>query len=322
MNCSEAQQALVTRLSGELTPSGAASLAAHLEECPACRHEARAYEDAWSRLAEEPLPRPSADFLHDTRRELERETLRRRVVPFRSRPVLTWAARAAVLALAAAGGFLAAKSGRITPGVQVVPREKLPFLTERTVDVSRTVPDLSGQPRVANVAYRPADAAGKIGVSFDVTTRYTIVGRPDQDGIANVLAYLVTGSAGTEGTRARAIDLVSQHYGTETPPPSPQVVSALAATLKADKNPGVRKKAAEALAALPPTAEIRDALMAALKSDANPAVRIAAVEGLAHAATTLHDAATIETLREKATDQQETGYVRSKAATALKHLEL
>ncbi|HTS03317.1 MAG TPA: HEAT repeat domain-containing protein, partial [Thermoanaerobaculia bacterium] len=89
-----------------------------------------------------------------------------------------------------------------------------------------------------------------------------------------------------------------------------------------DRNPGVRKKAAEALAQMPPTPETRDALAAALKNDPNPAVRILAVEGLAKAATVLKDASSIETLRQKASDDHENGYVRSQAALALSKIEI
>jgi hypothetical protein len=46
------------------------------------------------------------------------------------------------------------------------------------------------------------------------------------------------------------------------------------------------------------------------------------VEGLAKAAITLRDPAAIETLREKASDDRETGYVRVKAARALQRVDL
>ena len=105
-------------------------------------------------------------------------------------------------------------------------------------------------------------------------------------------------------------------------PVSPEIVTLLRRTLETDKNPGVRKKAAEALAQMPPTTETRDALAAALKNDSNPAVRILAVEGLAKAAAVLKDASSIESLRQKAADDRENGYVRSQAALALSKIEI
>jgi len=158
-------------------------------------------------------------------------------------------------------------------------------------------------------------------VSFDVTTRYTVVGRPEDKGVADLLVSLMSGATETEGARGRVLDFVSAttREGTAV---SPEIVNLLKRTLEADKNPGVRKKAAEALAQLPPSPEIRDALAHALRTDANPAVRILAVEGLAKSATVLKDQTTIETLRQKAGDDRENGYVRSQAALALKRLEI
>ena len=101
-------------------------------------------------------------------------------------------------------------------------------------------------------------------------------------------------------------------------PASPEIVAALTATLRTDKNPGVRKKAADALASFAITPEIRAAFLEALKSDQNPAVRLAAVDALAAAAKQSPDATTIQSLKDKAVDPAENGFVRAKAASALK----
>jgi plasmid stability protein len=194
-------------------------------------------------------------------------------------------------------------------------------VSNRTLDASRAALDLSGKPRLANVAYAPADPSGRVAVSFDVTTRYTVVGKPEDQAVANLLVSLVSGAAGSEGAKGKALDLMSE--GTRGGAPvSPEIVALLRRTLETDKNPGVRKKAAEALAQMPPTAETRDALAAALKNDTNPAVRILAVEGLAKAAAVLKDASSIESLRQKAADDRENGYVRSQAALALSKIEI
>ncbi len=131
----------------------------------------------------------------------------------------------------------------------------------------------------------------------------------------------MSGAADSEGAKGKALDFVSE--GTRGGAPvSPEIVTLLRRTLETDKNPGVRKKAAEALAQMPPTPETRDALAAALKNDTNPAVRILAVEGLAKAAAVLKDASSIESLRQKASDDHENGYVRSQAALALSKIEI
>ncbi|HEX7527550.1 MAG TPA: HEAT repeat domain-containing protein, partial [Thermoanaerobaculia bacterium] len=144
---------------------------------------------------------------------------------------------------------------------------------------------------------------------------------PEDQAVANLLVSLMSGSAGSEGAKGKALDLVSE--GTRGGAPvSPEIVTLLRRTLETDKNPGVRKKAAEALAQMPPTPDTRDALAAALKNDSNPAVRILAVEGLAKAAAALKDASSIESLRQKAADDRENGYVRSQAALALSKIEI
>ncbi len=123
--------------------------------------------------------------------------------------------------------------------------------------------------------------------------------------------------------KARAIELVSSQYGAGTKAAvSPEIVRALTTTLKKDENPGVRKKAASALAGFPITPEIRAALLDALAHDRNPAVRLTAVEALAASARQAPaDERTIESLRQKAFDPSENGFVRAKAASALKAME-
>jgi len=320
MECHDVLERSIERLADPAAGAADLSLEAHLEECESCRREVDAAENAWVRLGADPDATMDPQFARETLAMLEAETSRRRVVPMRSRRWMP-ALQVAAMAVAAVGGFLASRavkpaapaSSSASTSVAVAPRQVL--------EADRSVPDLSKQPKLANVAFQPADPNGRIGISFDVTTRYTVLGKPNDPGVSQVLAYMVSGSGSTEGARGKAIDLVSRHYAGETPV-SPQIVSTLVETLRADKNPGVRKKAAEALAQLPPSPEVRDAFLAALRSDTNPAVRIIAVEALAQAAVTLRDPAAIETLREKASDDRETGYVRVKAATALKRIQL
>ena len=347
MECRDVLERVVLRLAGELTVRDERELAAHLASCAACAAEAERVSGAWETLGADPADaQPSPKFREETLALLEKETLAkldRRVAPFRPKgapaPGMRWALQAAAMLVAGAGGFAVARSGGTvtrpfyepTPSIPSasgsgvsgsdIQPVSFPVLSQRTVDVARSMPDLSGKPRLANVAYKDADAAGRIQVSFDVNTRYTLVGRPEEKGIAEVLAYIVSGAASSEGAKGRAIDLVSQHYGEKSAAPSPEIVAVLTQTLTTDKNPGVRKKAAEALVQLPATKESAKALVAALK-DANPAVRILAVEGLAKAAKELKDPETIQTLRERAVDEKENGYVRNQAALALKDLQL
>jgi HEAT repeats len=343
MECHDAlrvRETTLMRLSGEWSPAQAAErdgerqdVQRHIASCPACRAEVTELEAAWERLGDDVAAEPSLAFREATLGLLRIETLRRAAPPMpaalpanvvalrRRRAADVLLRLAAVLVVGVAGFFVARFTGNGAPGGPGRDTESLPVVSQRTVDVSRTIPDLSNHPRLANVAYKPADPSGRIGVSFDVTTRYTVMGRPDQKGIADLLAYLMSGAADTEGARGKAIDLVSQN-SREGAPVSPEILSILVDTLRRDKNPSVRRKAAEALVQLPPTETTRDALVMALKTDDNPAIRILAVEGLAKAATQLKDVKTIDTLREKAADAKENGYVRGQAALALKRIDL
>jgi hypothetical protein len=322
------RETAILKLAGELPATEGVWLGDHLARCPGCSEEARLLAAAWDRLGEDSSPELSPLFLTDTEALLGAEVLRHAappvapVLPYRPQslrfpqPLL----QAAALLLAAAGGFLLARlapaSGRLATASAA-----FPVVAQRTVDVSEAFPDLSNRPRLANVAFKPADPTGRIGVAFDVTTRYTVTGRPDQKGIADLLVYLMSGAADTEGTRGRAIEVVSQNSKGPTRP-APEIVAALADAVRRDRNPGVRKKAVEALAQLPPSEATRDALILALRTDDNPAVRILAVEGLAKAAAALKDPATLEALRSRAFDEKENGYVRVQAAQALSKLDL
>ena len=142
--------------------------------------------------------------------------------------------------------------------------------------------------------------------------------RPDDPQMTKLLAYLLTRNAETAGEKSRAIELVSQQYrpGTQA---SPDIVAALTATLRKDPNPGVRKKAADTLAGFSSTPEIRAAFLEALRSDHNPSVRLTAIDALAASAAGAPDPTTIESLRERAQDPAENGFVRAKAASALRN---
>lgn len=322
---------VLARLSGELSPEEEADLGRHLVSCGDCRAEAAELESVWARLGTDPEPVPSRGFARRTLEAIEEATIARRLVRFPHRRAWAMLAQAAVVALAASAGWATARFGSgpaSAPEAVPTPSRAMgsspvalvPVSARRTLDVSSAVPDLSGRPPLSNVSFRPADETGKVGISFDVTTRYTVVGRPGDDGLSSLLPYLLA-DASNEGARGRALDLVSSSVASGSTA-SPEVVSALVATLRTDRNPGVRRKAAEALGQLPPSPEIRQALVDTLKAEPNPGIRIVAVEALARAARELKDPAAIETLRERAADGRENGYVRVQAASALAGLTM
>jgi hypothetical protein len=323
MECREALEITVARMAGEDAGPRSAEAVAHVESCGRCRSEAAALEETWDRITL-PDPEVSPVFRERTIGRMEEALARRNVVPFRPREWWKPALQAAALVVVGTGGFLLARAS--TPGAVPFPGKAATIpafavVPERQLDVSRVGLDLSGNPQLLNVSFRPPATDGRLSISFDVTTRYVVTGRPEDRAVGSLLAYVVNAQSATAGARGRAIDLVSSELG-EKAAASPEIVEVLVKTLKVDRNPGVRKKAAEALVQMPPSVAIRDALALALKGDSNPAVRMIAVEGLARAATTLRDPLSIETLRLKAADETEPGFVRVKAASALREIPL
>jgi len=349
MDCRHAlkvRELALFRLAGSpATEADETFLGSHLASCAPCRAEVEGMSAVWTRLGEDDGAdlSPSPAFVARTTAAMAALAAANgaragnggggSLVNFPDRRVRESLLKAAAVLLAGGLGFLVARgtdrrvsytaaNALPTPSSRAFDRgENVALVSNRTVDASRAALDLSGKPRLANVAYRASDEPGKIAVSFDVTTRYTVVGRPEDKGVADLLVSLMSGAAETEGAKGKVLDFVSATTR-EGAAVSPEIVSLLRRTLETDKNPGVRKKAAEALVQMPPSPEIRDALAQALKGDANPAVRILAVEGLAKAASVLKDQSTIETLRQKAGDDRENGYVRSQAALALKRIEI
>ena len=334
MDCRDVAQIVVLKLTGEISPEEGRELDRHLQDCPPCRAEATGLREAWDRLGEDAVTAPTRSYSAATLSRMAKATLGRR--PEADSTLAPWASwatwpslrRVAALVVMGVGGFASARFFASAPPPGPAPSSRppveavVPVSATRVLDASRALPDLSSKPRLVDVAYQTLDGGAKVAVSFDVTTRYTMVGRPDEKGIEQFLAYVVSGSGGNEGARGKALDLVARSLASEGASPSAEIVAVLAKTLATDRNPGVRKKAAEALAQMTPTSETRDALTACLKTEVIPGIRILAVEGLAKAAETLKDRQAIETLQEKANDERESGYVRVKAASALGRLAL
>jgi hypothetical protein len=308
MECSELSALAIDELLGQAPEPARRELAIHLETCADCRGQMAQIERTWQALEDDPDVPVTAEFRDRTLALLEDEMLRRRIRTFHPRPRWTRSlAYAAGLALAALAGAWATRQVGIPAGAA-------------SASKPAAAPIEAGG-RISNVSYTPPDAQGRIGVSFDLEARRNFLARPDDPAMAKLLAYLVSRSAQTAGERSQAIEQVSSHYGSRVAPTSPDIVRALTSTLRRDPNPGVRKKAADALASFATTPEIRGAFLDALNGDKNPAVRLVAVEALAAAAKESPDARTIESLRAKAFDPAENGFVRTKAASALKAME-
>jgi hypothetical protein len=313
MECRELTERALARLLGEADVRMREDLDSHVAGCAACSTELAALEQIWEILGADLDAPVTPEFRARTIELLEDEIARRRIRAFRPRSrVARVLAAAAVILVAAAAGFFAAKGG--------LGNASKPAAAPEAVGKAAPWPDLAENPRLTNVTYR-TDPEGRVGIDFDATTRHSIKGRPDDPRVSNLLAYLLSANE-SSGEKSRAIDLVSENFGPGAAVASPEIVQALATTLKRDRNPGVRKKAAEALASFRSTAQIRGALLDALANDPNPGVRLVAVDALAAAAKEAPDPKTIQSLREKAFDPAENGFVRARAASALKAIDL
>jgi hypothetical protein len=319
MDCRDVNEKAIERLAGEAGEATRRELSAHLAGCESCRRETSRLEDVWTTLGVDPDAEITAEFRSRTLGLIEEQMIRHRVREFRPRqrtfrPLL----QAAALLAAASLGYLVSRGLPRTPSPANA--AAVAAAAGAPAPAAAPLPDLTSNPRFSNVAYRPADKDGKVGIGFDVTTRHELDGRPSDPEVSKLLAYLVSHNAETAGERSQAIELVSEHYGAKNAPASPEIVAALSATLRKDENPGVRKKAADALASFPMTPEIRTVFLESLRADKNPGVRLVAVDALAAAAKQSPDASTIQSLREKAVDPLENGFVRAKAASALKSI--
>jgi HEAT repeats len=306
----------------------------HIESCAECAEEWQGMKEAWRMMAElpelAPPPRARQRFLAEIG-VAEKKT---NVIPFRSRPAVKWLSQAAAVVILAGGSYLV---GHRTAPIRIQPSgvanvDRIPAAIQpasfsiaetRTVNANSINPNIEGRPDIQNVQFvdsNPHD--DQIALSFDVTQHVTVTGAPNDKSMVRLMAYVMENEDQMSPSRSRAIDWVKQAY-TDPSNADPEIAQALAKVLRNDTHEGVRIKAVDTLKTLPAmTGDTREALITALKNDPNPAVRIKAVDALARlAASGQLDAAGVDTLRQKAMQDDENVYVRTKAAEALGNIQ-
>jgi hypothetical protein len=320
----------------------------HIESCDACGAEWEAYKETWSVLAElrevEVPARVKAKFmaaagLSDASVTASRDERAANVVPFHRRKSFQWLAQAAAVVVIAGGSYFVgsnrqapAASEPRTPaaitGVSMNPESpftRVSLAETRVLDAGALSPDIQGRPNITNVQFVDSDSSDdKIGVSFDVTSRWTVTGNPRDKSLVRLFSYMME-TEGDATPRSGAIESVRRMYS-DPANADPEIANALAKILRNDaQHEGVRLRAVDTLTSLPPSGstETREALIEALKSDPNPAVRMKAVEALANLARSGEalDPAAVDMLRQKASQQDENVYVRVKAAEALSNIK-
>lgn len=346
--CSAMRESMPLLLSESLDPVRRELTHQHIESCEVCGDEWAAYKETWAVMGDLPevdVPaRAKARFLERAGiapiAPKVDETRRDNVVPFIKRPAFKWVAQAAGVALIVGGAYFAGNQSAdraIQPQYsQMGPVERMPatatdysrvsLAETRVLDSEALSPEIQGRPNIANVQFVDADASDdQIGVSFDVTSRWTVTGNPKDKSIVRLLAYMLENEESMT-PRSSAMEWVRRTYS-DPAHADPEIANALAKVLRNDEHEGVRIRAVETLTTLPPAVatqtQTRDALIDALKSDPNPAVRIKAVEALVNMARSgvVLDPAMVDTLRAKASQDDENLYVRVKAAEALSNLK-
>jgi HEAT repeat protein len=296
----------------------------HIERCPSCGDEWSGYRETWLALGGLPeLEVPAAVKERFLASVGESAPV---LIPSRRRPAWRWLAEAAAVVLLVGGSYYVGHRGapiqlRPTPAtLNAVAASPFSIAESRVLSANAISPNIEGRPDIENVSFVDSPNDNEIGLSFDITSHVTVTGRPTDKSMVRLLRYVLENEDRMTPSRSRAIDWVRATYS-RPGNADPEIAEALANVLRNDSHQGVRIKAAETLKRMPGTfaSDTRMALMEALKSDPNPAVRIKAVEALANLARSgvSLDAATVDSLRQKAVQGDENVYVRVKAAEAL-----
>lgn len=328
VDCRAMRESLPLLLTESLDHSRREQTHQHIESCAACTAEWNALKETWSLLGGLPEVEVPARARDRFLAEIAVAPPAVNVVPFR-RPAAKWLAQAAAVVLLVGGSYYA---GHRTRRVELAPtgatlQSVTPYsiAETRSLAASAVSPDIQGRPNLHNVQFVEGDGSdNKVGLAFDVTSRVTVTGSPTDRSMIRLLSYVLQNeNSDFTPSRTRAIEWVRQTYS-DPQNADPEIAAALANVLRNDSHTGVRISAVDTLKTLPGTmtADTRQALIDALKSDPNPAVRMKAVEALAniaHSGGTI-DAATLDTLRAKAAQDDENLYVRVKAAEVLSNV--
>lgn len=329
-DCDVMRESMPMLLTESLDPVQRELTHQHIESCEVCGDEWAATKETWDLLDELPqveVPaRVKARFLEAAGLHEEKPA---NVIPFHRKPAFRWVAQAAAVAVLVGGAWFGGQR-TASPIVQSAPVtvERMPVsdiqpisLSEsRVIDSSALSPTIEGRPNISNIEFSESAPNGDIAVSFDVTSHWTVKGQPQDKSMVRLVSYVLE-SQSSSAPGATAIESVRRVYSNPAAA-DPEIAGALARVLRNnDEHAGVRIQAVDTLKTLPPSmaAQGQQALIDALKNDPNPAVRMKAIEALMQGAKSgaRFEPATLDTLRQKASEEKEILYVRLKAAEAL-----
>lgn len=335
--CSAVREGMPLLLTESLNATRRELTHQHIEGCSLCSAEWDAYRETWSVMGDLPEVAVPARVKEQFLRKAGITPLPNNVVPFHRRPAFKWIAQAAAVAVLVGGSYFFGdrNADRFQPAPagatidSVTPFEHtsakpISIAETRVLDAEALSPEFEGRPNINNVQIVDGNASDdKVTISFDVTSKWTVTGSPNDKSIIRLASYMIE-NEDVVTTRSNAIDWVRRTYS-DPANANPEIATAWARQLNNDSHEGARIRAVETLTNLPPAVATptRDALIAALQNDPNPSVRLKAVEALANMAASgaTLDKTTVDTLRQKAMQQDENQYVRVKAAEALSKIK-
>lgn len=289
MNCDWVKSNITLYVFEELGDSDRAEMDQHLVRCTGCSREADAEKELRRLMDLRPKLDVSAALLNSCRMDLS-EALEEMPAPRVERKIVDsgmsrwqeWLAApfAGLRVQLQAGMAVALLSVGFISGTVVASR----YAARDTMSADPTAANIAG---IHSISARPD---GGLDISLDTLHRQTVHGNLQDP----LIRQLLVSGLGDYNSGVR-LDSMEQLRNPALASDQ-QVRAALVASLRSDKNPGVRLKALDALKGSEKDDLVRQALIASVKSDNNAGVRMKAIELLAgqrdsSAITTLQQAA-------------------------------
>jgi hypothetical protein len=276
IECTRVEMLLEAELAGDIEDAEAAALRDHCVQCESCRSLLALHDDLMRLGAE--TEEPSERALDAVTAEVLARTARSRTVAGRA----TWRASAGRVAAALAAcvllfvaGWLGARrfqdAGRGAGDVAATP-ELVAALSAEAASNDGLSDVEDSRFTYSNVSIRDA-GAGRLDLSFDVTTHVQLVEPPGSPLVREVLAQALLDRSST-GARLEALAHAERT-------PEPKVREAMILSLRADPSLAVRLKALELLSRHLDRPDVEAAVIDTLRDDESVQMRLEALEALA-----------------------------------------
>ncbi|MBN2090957.1 zf-HC2 domain-containing protein [candidate division KSB1 bacterium] len=280
--CSKYQKKLVLYFYEELNEVEKADFEAHLMVCPACQSTLKQMQLMTEKIPANPLISPSNTLLTTFRKPVFQQTAnsianysRPKWSPFsflNPGPVFQFAfAIALVLIGFFANDFLKSKPKQ--PSADKIIQQLLGASQPIQLSGGQLLPGLAN---IEKVKYNPQD--GTIEISYQTVNDIKLESDFSHPAIQPLLEYsLLEGT--NPGVKLHTIKALNGIIRKGVPLNN-EIIEALIALLKFEKNTGIRLQVIEVLSSLPLTDAIKDTFLKILVSDSNSALRIAIFRAL------------------------------------------